>query len=305
MPEPIPIFNPQGLKPALIFKRQSKRLRKPPRAEPSRAPEIDYFRRLNLILRELSTLVRELVLPKLPAIVADAPIELRKRQDVGEILETTIQDLRLAFAVRAPLGEIARRAGNDVEARSGKDQKRIVEAVLGVRPELNEPWLEATIDRFAKDNSRLVGNVTSDYIDRLERRISGRMREGLRAEEIAKELERDFIKTQGLDAKRARKRAKLIARDQTASLQGDVTRIRQSQLGVKRYIWRTAKDERVRATHREREGQIFEWGKPIAPQLRKKGLRVDTIDGPPGKPILCRCYPEPVLADVVPDLPEI
>ena len=131
------------------------------------------------------------------------------------------------------------------------------------------------------------------------------MREGLRAEEIAKEIERDFISSQGTELKKARKRAKLIARDQVASLQGDISRVRQTQLGVSRYVWRTAKDERVRSTHRNRENEIFVWGEPIGPQLRKKGLLVDTIDGPPGRPINCRCYAEPVLEDVVPDLPEI
>ncbi len=308
-PAPLPIFHPGGLKPALVFRQRmgelGKRLRKAPRAEPSRAPEIDYIRRSNIVLRDLSQLVLELVIPKLPAIIGDAPLELRRRVDVGEVLEETIGKLRIAFAVRAPLEQIARRAGNDAERRAGKDQKRIVAAVLGIQPELAEPWLGPVIDQFAKSNAKLVGSVTEDFIDRLDRRISDRMREGLRPEEIAKEIERDFVSSQGIEAKRARNRAKLIARDQTATLQGDVTRIRQQQLGIRRYVWRTAKDERVRSSHKAREGETFVWGKPIGPQLRKKGLKVDTIDGPPGRPINCRCYAEPLLSDVVEDLPEI
>lgn len=308
MAEPLPIFHPNALKPALVFRRQMgelKKLRKAPRTEPSKAPEIDYIRRLNIILAELRELVRTIVLPKLGAIAADTPIELRQRQDVGEVLIDTIGNLRLAFAVSAPLEAIARRAGNNTEERAGKDQKRIVQAVLGIRPELGEPWLERMIDDFARTNAQLIGKVTDDFIDRVEQQISARQRDGVRAEVIAKELERDFINTQGIEAKRARKRARLIARDQTASLQGDVTRVRQQQLGVRRYVWRTAKDERVRSSHRQREGEIFEWGKPIGPQLRKKGLTVDTIDGHPGRPIQCRCYAEPVLSDIIDDLPEI
>ena len=315
-PQPIPIFHPAALKPALVFARQTgklRKLRKPPRIRPSRAPEARYLRQLNAVLAELFELVRTKVLPQIPRIVAGAPLELRTRvqdnlhfranfhTDVGEILEEIINDLRLAFSVRAPLGAIARKAGNESEEANAKDQSRIVEAVLGVKPELAEPFLEDLIDEFAETNSRLVTNVTDAFIDRLRLRISTRMREGIRSEEIAKEIERDFVKTQGLDVKTAKKRARLIARDQTASLQADVTRIRQTRIGVKRYVWRTAQDERVRSTHRERNGEIFVWGKPIGPQLRKKGLRVDTIDGPPGKPINCRCYPEPVLEDVVPE----
>lgn len=317
MAEPIPIFNAAAVQPALMFRRRLgglKKLRKAPRIAPSRAPEIDYIRRINILLRDLSALVREVVLPKLPGIVAGAPIELRQRQDVGEELATTIGQVRLAFGVRAPLENIAKRIGNETEARSAEDQKRIVQSVLGLRPELTEPWLGPLIDQFAQSNAQLVGRVTGDFIDRLERKIADRQREGARAEEIAKEIERDFVSTQGLESTRARQRAKLIARDQTASLQADVTRVRQQQIGVERYIWRTAKDERVRGvgkprtfkgSHVAREGEIFEWGKPIGPQLRKKGLVPAKIDGSPGKPIQCRCYAEPVLSDIVPDLPEI
>lgn len=307
MPD-IPVFHPGGVRTALTFKQRMGdlgRLRKPPRAAPSRAPEVDYFRRINSLLKALRQMVADLVIPMIPSIINNAPVELRERQDVGEVLEEVMQGLRLAFAGSAPFEMIARRTGNDAEARNAKDQKRIVSTVLGIVPELNEAWLTDLMDQFTRENALLVGKVSGDFIDRIEQRIAGRVREGLRPEEIAKEIERDFIATQGLEAKKARKRAKLIARDQVASLQGDITKVRQTQIGVSRYTWRTAEDERVRSSHRSRNGQIFEWGKPIGPQLRGKGLTVDTVDGHPGKPINCRCYAEPVLEDLVPDAPTL
>lgn len=305
---PIAVFQKESVKTALMFQKQRGKLRKlgrVPNISPSRAPEIEYFRSLNALMSELRELVGQEVIKHLPAIVSDAPFDLRARQDVGEILEEVIQNLRLAFAARAPLEMIARRAGNDAERRNQEEQKRVVQTVLGIRPEFAEPWLTDLINQFAKSNARLVENVTGTFIDRLERRVADRVREGFRAEEIEKELVADFVSSQGLEVKRAKKRAKLIARDQVASLQGDITRVRQQNIGVRRYVWRTAEDERVRSSHRRRNGEIFEWGKPIGPQLRAKGLPVDTIDGHPGKPVNCRCYPEPVLSDIVPDAPEI
>lgn len=306
--EPMPVFQKEGIRPAIAFQRAQgklRRRRRPPKRPPSRIPEVEYFRRMSALIAQLQVLVNEKVIPRLPGIVGGAPRELRARQDVGEILEESISDLRLAFAGIAPLEALARRAGNEAEGRNRREQKRIVETVLGIRPEIGEPWLADLMRDFTKANAQLIGRVTDDFIDRVERRISTRVREGVRAEEIQREIERDFISSQGLEVQIAKRRAKLIARDQIASLQGDITRVRQQAIGVRRYIWRTAQDERVRSTHRQREGQIFVWDEPIGPQLDAKGLKIDTVDGPPGKPINCRCYAEPILDDLVPEAPEI
>ena len=85
------------------------------------------------------------------------------------------------------------------------------------------------------------------------------------------------------------RKAKGIARDQIATLQGQVTQARQTRLGVKRYRWRTVGDARVRTTHRQREGEIFSWDRPPP-------------DGHPGAPINCRCWAEPVMDDVLSDI---
>ena len=109
------------------------------------------------------------------------------------------------------------------------------------------------------------------------------MTHGSRAEVVADRLREGTRIT-------ARK-ATMIARDQIASLQGQVAAARQTRLGVERYRWRTVGDARVRTAHQLREGQIFAWDKPPP-------------DGHPGAPINCRCYAEPVLEDVLNALPE-
>ncbi|WP_241971166.1 minor capsid protein [Actinobacillus lignieresii] len=55
------------------------------------------------------------------------------------------------------------------------------------------------------------------------------------------------------------KRARLIARDQIGKLNARLTQLRQQQIGVKSYIWRTSLDERVRKWHKSREGERFDW----------------------------------------------
>ena len=80
----------------------------------------------------------------------------------------------------------------------------------------------------------------------------------------------------------SKSKAKLIARDQTGKLYGEINQARQDEAGITSYIWRTSMDERVRDEHAEREGQEFEWCAP-------------PDDGHPGIPIQCRCEAEPVL----------
>ena len=80
-------------------------------------------------------------------------------------------------------------------------------------------------------------------------------------------------------------RAKLIARDQVAKLNGELTKERQTDLGVTGYIWRTVGDERVRDEHADNDGQFFTWDSPPS-------------TGAPGEDIQCRCWAEPVLPEL-------
>lgn len=72
-----------------------------------------------------------------------------------------------------------------------------------------------------------------------------------------------------------RSRANLIAKDQTLKLSAQLNQERQEQVGITQYVWRTAQDERVRPTHAERDGKIYEWE--------------DDSEIKPGEEINCRC----------------
>lgn len=70
---------------------------------------------------------------------------------------------------------------------------------------------------------------------------------------------RDLGKLLGERLGVARSRADFIARDQTLKLSGNLDELRQLQAGIDSYIWQTAEDERVRATHAARQGKVFRW----------------------------------------------
>lgn len=150
-------------------------------------------------------------------------------------------------------------------------------------------WVKASDGSFsaaksvswAKSNARLIRSIAAGHLDRVADVVAEGVRVGSRAEVVAGRL-REGVQISA-------RKAKSIARDQIATLQGQVVAARQTRLGIAKYRWRTVGDSRVRTAHRAREGQIFEWAKPPP-------------DGHPGQPINCRCYAEPVLDDILRDL---
>ncbi len=93
-----------------------------------------------------------------------------------------------------------------------------------------------------------------------------------------------------------KRRASVIARDQTAKMNSQMAQARQVDAGVTHYQWRTAGDQRVvgnpsglypkgnakHMNHFDRNGKIFSWNDPPP-------------DGHPGFAIMCRCVSLPVL----------
>ncbi|MCZ0810930.1 phage minor head protein [Roseovarius sp. EGI FJ00037] len=62
---------------------------------------------------------------------------------------------------------------------------------------------------------------------------------------------------------------------------GLINQLRQQELGIEQYIWRSQDDTKVRDSHAEYDDQVFRWDEP--PE-----------DGHPGQAHNCRCYAEPV-----------
>lgn len=142
-----------------------------------------------------------------------------------------------------------------------------------------------TIEAAVQRNVALIRGLTGDVAKRIETALLDALTKGLNNAEIGRILTREF----GI----GRRRAALIARDQAASFNGDLNRIRQTAMGVTEYVWSTSLDERVRGnpegkypnarpSHWDREGKTFKWSNP--PE-----------DGHPGQPINCRCTARAVI----------
>ena len=140
--------------------------------------------------------------------------------------------------------------------------------------------LAAEMDRARRANVDLIRSIPEQYFDKIDDAIGDAWTNGERFETLADRIEEIGNVTES--------RAALIARDQTARLNGAFNRVRQTSLGVESYTWQTAEDERVRDSHAELDGQTFEWDDP---PTDSEG---DT--GHPGElGVNCRCVAAPKL----------
>lgn len=175
---------------------------------------------------------------------------------------------------------LAKKFANRTVAHADEQLKRQAKAALGVDVFTAERGLAQQVEPFVTENVALIRSVPKKYFDDVEVMVARAVAEGQRWEDLATDLQDKF--------KIAENRAKLIAVDQVGKLYGNIQQLRQQQLGVEKYIWRTVNDNRVRPEHRVREGKLFSWDKPPS-------------GGHPGHEIRCRCFPDPFFDDLLGD----
>lgn len=194
--------------------------------------------------------------------------------DVGNLVLST----KLLIESEFPDELLSAEASAIAESVSGFNRKetfRIIKKMIGVNVFTGDPFLADQLAIFTKENVSLIRSISDRYFREIEEISFRGIRSGLRWEQVRNEL------TSRLGI--AKNRAALIARDQVNKLNGDLTRLRHESLGIKKYAWQSAGDDRVRPQHEENDGQIFSYAKG------------DPEGNNPGDAINCRCSALPVL----------
>jgi uncharacterized protein HI_1407 len=143
----------------------------------------------------------------------------------------------------------------------------------------NSPNIAERVNTLTAGNVQLIKSIRSQYLDKVQNAVMQAMVKGTLNKDLAAQI-KDLGKT-------TEKRAMFIARDQSSKLNAALTQARHEDVGIKKYMWSTSLDERVRDSHADKEGLVFEYVNPPA----------DT--GHPGHDFNCRCVAIPVLDDVV------
>lgn len=276
----------------LQWRKRHPRAKRLPRPLAPRHPvgiEREYQRDLRRYNQVLQNAVRAWVLPRLPSLVAHhAANRPNQRQDDASDVEDVFSQIELAVSQSYStyeLERLAKRRGVEVAAFNQETIAKNLQRVIGISPIFGDASLASELALFTSANVNLIESMTSDALAKMKTIMYSAFQQGDRAETLAKEIERYVDPSVGNVAARAR----LIARDQISKLNGQLTELRQTSLGISRYTWRTMGDDRVRDSHMDLADQIFSWDAP--PDV-----------GNPGEDFQCRCYADPVLEDVVPGI---
>lgn len=207
----------------------------------------------------------------------------------GKKVGDAVDEARAAFAKQWPrqrMEFIVEPMAKDVPKFNANQLNKQLSAAIGEKASLDivgsEAWIASAAAEWTAENVALIKSIPDQFFSDIEKTVTREVADGARWEEIAATLQDRYDVTAS--------RAKLIARDQIGKFNGDLTRVRQADLGITKFIWRTVGDERVRTDetagenegHQERNGKTYSWDDPPEGET-------------PGEPIQCRCSAEAVV----------
>lgn len=173
-----------------------------------------------------------------------------------------------------------------------REWKRAVKATLGI--DLLDDYYTGELfrdlmERWVEDNVGLIKTIPQETLGRMREIVMEGYRKGETTTSIVKKVQRAY----GI----SRRHAQLIARDQVAKLNSNITQRQQRDAGVSEYIWSTSGDSRVRNSHKALNNKRFRWDDPPVVDERT-GRRCH-----PGEDYQCRCVALPVFDRDTVDLP--
>jgi len=221
----------------------------------------------------------------LPGLLANAAREGRidsVRLDAGEgkrVRELVAEArARMTNTISGQVDDLAAKFAQETSAHGRIQLNRQTRAALGADVFINDRGLATLMERFVDSNVGLIKKLSDEQAGHIESAILRAVQDAKPYTELAGELQDRF----GI----GERRAVLIARDQIGKFYGQTNAARHRELGISKFIWRTANDERVRDEHEALEGQVFSYDDPPS-------------EGLPGEPIQCRCYADPDFSDIL------
>ena len=181
-----------------------------------------------------------------------------------------------------------------------REWRRAVQKTLGI--DLMEDYYSGD---FYKQEMQLwvdvnvlkIKSIPNTMLDEMKQIILDGYTLGKTIRQIQKEIQKSYNVT--------KQKADMLARDQIATLNAQITQYQQRDAGVSRYEWSTSRDERVRDCHAALEGMTFSWDAP--PEMwyttKKKGIVFTGRHCHPGEDYQCRCCAIPVFDIETIDVP--
>lgn len=244
--------------------------------------EVRYFKELDKLVRAVNDVVDKKILPVLEKneskYVENSVRVFQYAEPVEALTKTVVKDLT---RIREDLDKFAEELAQGFAKRGDVFHRKAFVASLkkgigvDVTDILTDKGIKKAVDKTIKANVKLIKDLPREQIKRIEVAV----RSGLTSGDDFASIQKQIRAIEGI----TKRRAKLIATDQTNKLMGNLNEIRQTDLGVKRYTWDAIRDRRTRARHKANDGKKYNWSD------RSPGKAF----GPPGSEVRCRCTARP------------
>lgn len=282
--------------------RQRKPGRPKRRAQSARQPRAAALAMSRLVrskLAEFEAVIERILFPVLDEVVPDAgrgrvtserdEDTARTRVDAAlprrittklEAIEVHLAEIFDEDALALQLEEIGRR----VSVHGAGEFRR----VIGISIQQADPGVAAFVDNWRAINVSRIKTLAGQELVEITQLLEESTAQGARVETLRKSIVERFGVTKS--------RADLLARDQTLTLNSQIAKQRQTNVGIQEYIWTTSGDDRVRdgtngpLDHAVLDGERFSWNDP--PDVGD-GRRLH-----PGEDYQCRCTAFPVLPEL-------
>ena len=243
-------------------------------------------RMVRSVRKDVDSIVMYAVRSIAPEYQRDSELTLDSWVDVLNSVFVTIRERWSSAQFKALADSVARK----FVTTTNNSNARRTERSLGINLFGDSQKLSDYVRSSIAANVALIESIPEQYLTQVESIVYSNVNSGGRPATIAKQLQSQFGVTE--------RRAKVIARDQTSKVTGDLNRIRQTDAGFPFFRWLDSSDERVRSRHKFLDEHVTAYGKGIYrwdnPPLSDKGVPII-----PGEDYQCRCIAQPVSQEEV------
>jgi len=184
------------------------------------------------------------------------------------------------FGLSKKLNDIA----GATERFSKSEWKKVVNKTLGVNildDYYQGDFYQKALAEWIEANVGLIESIPAEFLTEFKDTIYQGYISGNTMTSLSKQIQERYSVSKS--------KSRLLARDQVAKLNAQITQHQQRNVGCNEYKWKTAGDgARVRKDHRELHNKIFSWDDPPIVDKRS-GRRAH-----PGEDYQCRCVAIPV-----------
>ncbi len=245
-------------------------------------------------------LLNEELKKKLPEMMAEYAKERRgdsrfdESRDLDAKLRQMLQEVAVALERRVAefgLDKKVEQIATMTRNTALREWKRSVKDTLGI--DLLDDYFkgdlyEEAIRRWVAENVLKIKSLPTETLGDMRQIVLESYIKGRSIRDIQKEIQEQYNVS--------KRKAQLLARDQVATLNAQVTKLQQQDAGCSKYRWSSSKDSRVRDCHRALDGKVFSWDDP--PEMwydtKEKGRVYTGRRCHPGEDYCCRCVAIPV-----------